>query len=299
VITLLSPLIGLSECGHPTPSFPLNELLRELGGAALEARHGECRIDAWTRVEWHGAYLSHQLLPRQQMPALAAGSVFKIQLPDGVQIQPAAMRAAERLSYGLRAEDGYGWISIRAAESLLHDPRFSEDSGCARRPEREPQKAVPGPRYALAKAILSRRLEEQYLAEALRDAGPRLEKGDGTDKLDRVTSHALHRLMSLVEKDWSDLESIKETARRQFESCLVWRHGEPQTLLDYVRDERENDFVRWAADAYRGWELILPEGNPLLDSRDRQQHIKAYRRLYLQALTWQKRNPGGRNGANR
>src|SRR5262249_21731765 len=111
---LLSPLLTVNANGHPIAELPLNQL-RTVSGLDIKDEY-----IAFTREEWIGGYLTHQRLPRQQLPSIAAGSIFQLQLAK--PYQPEELRAAtERVakaSFGLRIEQGYGRMTLLPASGL-------------------------------------------------------------------------------------------------------------------------------------------------------------------------------------
>lgn len=86
VVTLLTPLVNVNQFGHPAPEFPIAEIGAALGDASARVEQ------QFVRVEWVAGYLSHQGLPRHQMPALAAGSVFVLTLANPGQFADAGRR---------------------------------------------------------------------------------------------------------------------------------------------------------------------------------------------------------------
>ncbi len=77
IITTLSPLLTVNDHGHPEARFPKRELAKALGLDTTEPTLW-C---SYTRTEVIGGYNAHLRLPRQQWPAIAAGSVFVFKRP--------------------------------------------------------------------------------------------------------------------------------------------------------------------------------------------------------------------------
>jgi hypothetical protein len=257
-LTLVTPVIALSrENGHPEARFPLEQLaLRlKLAGDALDKKVER----QFARVEWQGAYLSHLRLPRQQMPALAAGSVLVIELP--VAIDRAAIEAAVARPFGLRTEDGYGRVSLRMnSEDRVvsdvddmgedyhdyssHEPeydarlRFSNgDEAALPIPGRlsESIERDAGPRRAFALALLRDRVERAALALAAGDVASAANNRGG-EALRAISNHLLARLARMLRTtsldefahrlrrpEPSDRGSgaLREAARKQLERCRI------------------------------------------------------------------------------
>lgn len=102
VVTLLSDLIGYNEAGHPAPEFPMEEL-----ESALNVKVDRAEVVAYVRTDWQSGYFSHQRLPRQQTPTLAAGSVFVLPL-----VTASAVSCEGPLALGNRTEEGFGQVAV-------------------------------------------------------------------------------------------------------------------------------------------------------------------------------------------
>jgi CRISPR-associated protein Csx10 len=178
-VTLLSPMLSRNTNGHPAARFPIEDLARELGGVQLTI------VKSFTRTGTQGGYLSHQRLPREQVPALLPGSVFVIE--SGGNIPAALLNSVAGRSWGMRTEDGFGRIAISAM------PGVNPSIGAAARPNVTVSPFAPGdatkPQYQLAVALFQRRVSERAVLEALKHAG---------GKFDATTNHLLARLASLV-----------------------------------------------------------------------------------------------------
>jgi hypothetical protein len=201
MVRLLSPLIALNECGHPVAEFPKEEF----HPAARELR-------AFTRREFAGGYLSHQNLPRQQMPALAPGSTIVLEVPADCDLQ-----AAVRRSYGLRTEDGFGRIAIYAVQ-------VKGSSGIWDEEEQGRYSAGPVADPLLAKLFL-RKAEEQ----ALRDA---YSKAASARNLPALRAHFAYRLIQALEQPGGE-----GLAALVAEMKKAGRTGAKQ--LDGVRQDKE------------------------------------------------------------
>ncbi len=240
VVRLLAPMIAVNEHGHPLTTFPVEEF--------EEAQRPKIR-DAFVRREWHGGYLSHQNLPRQQMPALAPGSTFVLDVPDGFDCDEA-----ERRGYGLRTEEGFGRIKIYR----LQLPRELWEQPARRVSLR---RAPAGPLSDLALGVLKRRVYD-HLRVAAGNYKAR--------NLGGIRRHLLHRLVSVLESGPDGLERLvreldraRETARKQLDFCRI----ENETLGEYLRRVAKNwetEFarrVRNAATIHPDWFQVV--GDPV------------------------------------
>ena len=106
IITTLSPLLTANDNGHPDASFPVTELAEvlkwNLSALTLSS--------SYTRTEMIGGYHAHLRLPRQQVPAIAAGSVFVFKLEEN--LTEADLSQLEQGGLGLRKGEGYGRIAV-------------------------------------------------------------------------------------------------------------------------------------------------------------------------------------------
>jgi CRISPR-associated protein Csx10 len=235
-IRLVTPLIGVNENGHPSPAFDLDELG---GGLELKA--------SFTRTAWTGGYLGHQRLPRRQVPALAAGSVFVVagELPDP--------EAAQRRSYGLRTEEGFGRISI----APLFPPRRPFNQARDIRREAAVKRVTPNHNQAwnLLRTILAERARDQVRSFG---AGvPNQFSG-----IESVNPHLIYRLIRTLESApgdrlaalIADVKSARKKAARQLDACRIAN----ETLAEYlVRMAGNPRFDRIQAGLFRAdWDQI-------------------------------------------
>ena len=125
IVTTLSPLLAANDRGHPVPNFPKHELAKLL---CLDTNDLELSC-SYTRTDLVSGYDSHLRLPRQQWPAIAAGSVFVFALKQELT-EACKKRLVELESdgLGLRKGEGYGRIAINrlklthTIETQLDDP---------------------------------------------------------------------------------------------------------------------------------------------------------------------------------
>lgn len=272
VVILLSPLLARNEAGHPVPEFPVRELALALGlpGAdGLEPKEG------FVRTIWVAGYLAHQRLPRQQVPALAPGSVFVFEANK--TIGPSELQAAQCRSYGMRQEDGFGRIAIFAQRSLTPSPLLP-----LRQPDKlelPPFSGEDDPARQLALRIFRQKVAERAAAEALKEASLL------SDRATRASNHVLARVAGLVARTKLDelpeiLDKFRDKARGQLEDVRCAGHS----LWDVLRfqkpdgcngnwEEVYRHFVQqeWSAASRQGekadWQRLFgQEASPSIES---------------------------------
>ena len=112
IITTLSPLLTVNNNGHPNAHFPEKEMAEALGLNASELTLSS----SYTRTELVGGYHAHLRLPRQQWPAIAAGSVFVFKLAQ--KLTKEKLLQLEHDGLGIRKAEGYGRLAINRQGSL-------------------------------------------------------------------------------------------------------------------------------------------------------------------------------------
>lgn len=187
---LESPLIAVNENGHPSPRFPEEELGERLCGAEVAVER------SIVRVSWQGAYLAHQKLPRQQMPALAAGSVFILSLTPPCSTQALGNAALE--GFGLRVEDGFGRVRFEPIDPSRDDGQTGFemyfDKEVAPKPEKDKDvklEASDDPRRKLATDLL----RDQVMDRASQLG---LEHSRNCEMSDSLTPHLVARLQQML-----------------------------------------------------------------------------------------------------
>jgi hypothetical protein len=244
-VILLSPLLAQNEAGHPEAKFPTHELAEALGLATGSGVHSNSQIKhelaealglatgvslelkaSFVRTVWTSGYLGHQRLPRQQVPAIAAGSVFVFK-----STKPLSSRALQNAlcrSYGMRQEDGFGRLSIFSIDTLCKNPNLPLCS--SKSPDCPSFNGNNDPARHLALHIFRRKVAEQAALEALQAA----------DKLSRqvgkVSNHVLSRVAGLVARTDlnelpTELEKFREKARGQLEAV----RSQDDSLWDRLR----------------------------------------------------------------
>ena len=109
IITTLSPLLAVNDYGHPEARFPVHELadILDLKACQLTLSH------SYTRPEVIGGWHTHLRLPRQQWPAITAGSVFIFNISAVQQhITENHLLQLEHNGLGLRKGEGYGRVAV-------------------------------------------------------------------------------------------------------------------------------------------------------------------------------------------
>jgi hypothetical protein len=276
IVQLLSPMTSVNESGHPVAEFPLEQLEK-----ALDCSFPRDKIWAYVRTGWHGGYLSHQRLPRQQAPVLTAGSVFVLEAGSPVSVQ--RLQAAEWQSYGLRTEEGFG--RIRLAASVPENPKF-EPAGREVLSFHVAAKDAGPPVEAFAKAIFRRRV-----LTAAAEGGAKW----GQERArENMSNHVLNRVLFLVDKYGVpnaaiELEKMKEPAKKQLGDL----HGE---LVKFCKDW-EDLAKKLAASVYRSkasaWNDVFPlwANNIPVDPELGKELVVRYLRQCLRRLLWRQRRP--------
>jgi CRISPR-associated protein Csx10 len=204
-VVLDSPLIALNPAtGHPTPRFPIEELQAALGCETLKI------VRQYVRTEWQGGYLSHQQLPRQQLPALATGSVFVL---EGQHVTSEQLTAAAQRSYGLRREQGYGAIRILPGSSVTQQTIATH--------ELDVGDSVQKP--AGAAAVLAEKLFRENVQQTTRHEAFQKARHESANL---PAKHLLHRLRGMVlaqsEAEFqTSIGELRERAKRQLDRCRI------------------------------------------------------------------------------
>ena len=94
--------------------FPKCELAKK-----LEVDEKDLKLlSSYTRTELIGGYHTHLSLPRQQSPAIAAGSVFVFKFKGTQNFDENRLLQLEQDGMGLRKGEGYGRIAVNRQDSL-------------------------------------------------------------------------------------------------------------------------------------------------------------------------------------
>lgn len=213
-VVLTAPLIGRNEHGHSVPEFPVSDFATNLG-----LSRDKIEIEkSFLRLERVSGYLSHQRLARQQETALAAGTTFLVKVRE----QPASgkFNDAQKASYGVRIEDGFGRIAIRTPLEAGFTLRSEQ-----RTPPPSPDLTAGAPQAALAKGIFGR----QFLSRAAHSGLAQ------ETTLGNATSSLLNRILRLVETvGLDDLASNIGQLRKPARERLANTRIGGVSFLDYV-----------------------------------------------------------------
>lgn len=226
-VIALSPVISVNENGHPVPRFPVEELALELGISTSFSN--QLVLTEFCRSEWQGGYLSHQRLPRLQVPAWSAGSVLVLCAPQGSPIPVSRIRRAELRSYGLRQEQGFGRVRIL--------PRAQVATGFLEeyvKPVTVPV-AIPateGVEKDIALRLYVHQVELELLRSALRDAPTRVS----------APKSVLHRVRAMLatqeeEQFRRSVQDLRKRARAKLETIRLLKlpvNASPSTSPENV-----------------------------------------------------------------
>ncbi len=169
VVTALSPLLTVNEHGHPEACFPEREMATILG---LNTSKDKLTLSrSYTRSELVSGYSAHLRLPRQQWPAIAAGSVFVFDIKN-VQsdITEGKFLELEHNGLGLRKGEGYGRIAVdhlkvdlTKEEILLDDP---EHQGYRTKPSESIPEKVQELLWSITKTRCLAEIRQRAMAAA-------------------------------------------------------------------------------------------------------------------------------------
>ena len=162
VITTLSPLLRINAQGHPDTGFPEDELAKVLGLKACDLKLS-C---SYTRTEVIGGYHTHLRLPRQQWPAIDAGSVFVFclkEMPDEERLLKL-----EQEGLGIQKGEGYGRVAVNRQGWL--DLNYKKEQPIGSRVER-PGTQVPSAVHDLLCNVARNRCLSEMQWRAIAAAG--------------------------------------------------------------------------------------------------------------------------------
>ena len=164
IITTLSPLLAVNDNGHPDARFPIRELAEVLGIKPCELKLS----GSYTRTELISGYHSHLRLPRQQLPGIAAGSVFVFNTED-VQdrINEKSLSQLEHDGLGLRKGEGYGRVAINRQDKLKLETETQLDD----RGSYAPNGQIPHEIRNILEGVVLRRCLAEMQSLAMRAVG--------------------------------------------------------------------------------------------------------------------------------
>ncbi len=239
IVTTLSQLLVVNDNGHPDSCFPKQELAKLLSLNADDLK----LLRSYTRTELVGGYNAHLRLPRQQWPAIAAGSVFVFELKQELkEIDKKRLVELEYDGLGLRKGEGYGRIAINrfkltnTMETQLDDPN-NQDS-----PPVPGGSEIPACVQALLKEIARTRCLAEMQQGAMNIATIR-------GAIQEIPSNALlGRLRFFLQQDVpiDTLNDLRRQAKEGLTNCrITLRSGMPwfprsTTLYDLFK-------IAWSA----------------------------------------------------
>jgi CRISPR-associated protein Csx10 len=299
LVCVLSPTITLNSSGHPVAEFPVTQFqtVSRLQVSSVKT--------TFARAAWSSSYLTHQRLPRQQLPCIEPGSIFHLQLARTYTADElkAAVSHVAAASFGLRTEQGNGRLMLLPLSNFEGDITFTNRQEQASGP-------FPCPRgssqWNLAQRVYSRRLEAAVITDAFAVAS------DHRTHVQSLTPSLLLRLAELVETDCQGLRSklslFRQRARDRFTACTIHRkpflrhtpstngHSSAQTLDELICDLAENskDYYRILLSACfnpQGWNKIFGPQDPLQsDTAICDKLIRLYITTVLNGIAWKLRD---------
>lgn len=214
IITTLSPLLAVNDCGHPDTRFPERELVEALGIETSELTLSS----SYARTEMIGGYHTHLRLPRQQWPAIAAGSVFVFDLAQGLnnECEERLMRL-EHNGLGLRKGEGYGRIAVNRQNELeLTGSEETQLDGSDNQNVNSPESEIPQNLQSLLQGVVKTR----SLAEM---QGWAREMTFGQRIKNLPTNSLLGRLRLFLQQDApvENLNNLRGPAAEGLSSCRI------------------------------------------------------------------------------
>ena len=207
VITSLSPLLTVNNHGHPEACFPEAELMQSIRRHVSKAELTLCR--SYTQTEVVGGYYTHLRLPRQQWPAIAAGSVFVFK--PSQDLSEDCLLQLEHEGLGIRKGEGYGRIAVNRLK-LTNPDEIELDNLKRQPPPEEPNINV---HKLLHGVILARCLAEiRQLAIT------------AAQKAENIPSNALlGRVRLFLQQDpcvaVESLEHLRDLSKKRLKKCEI------------------------------------------------------------------------------
>jgi len=229
VLTLTSPLIPYPDTGSSGRLlFPFGELAAALNAAGLAVEAVELQLDCRTFAApaLIGGYSGVWGMPRPQVAALAAGSVFALAL-DGRRLEPEALQATEQQALGQRGVEGFGrfvlnWHGERGAYTVQKWEQRKQPAA----PKSPPPDTFRHVTLEVARSWAREQVQAEARAAA-REARPG--KAPSPALLRRVAD-LLRTLDAANAPDLrARLTALRERARGQLEDC---RFGDGQSLSE-------------------------------------------------------------------
>ena len=287
-VTLLSPLVGRNQWGHPAPCFPTAELEGALNAKVKLKKSA-------VRTNWQGGYLSHQLLPVQQTQVLSPGSVLIFELDR--KVTAAERETAERRSYGGRIDEGFGRIAITVAPRPLGETELFKGAKTTTPAARQVKLNSGDAAWPIGLKLFRMAVDREA-------TGLAYQQKILSTRMERVSPSLLYRVMAALEAGGVDglprwMGRLRATARTQLEGGRVCpSDGTEQTLADFLKAECADEpgqgwrrrAQRMSKSAAKKWEDVFDSGtNPMDVERDGKELVRHYLLRYLSALAGQKR----------
>lgn len=210
IITTLSPVLAVNDKGHPDVSFPLRELMDLLDLKTDDALE---LTASYTRTEMVGGYHTHLRLPRQQHPAIAAGSVFVFKLKQELSGKgKEGFIKLEKDGIGIRKGEGYGRIAVNRQHDLRLTGRI-ETSFDEKRPEPPTAEDVPQEIQSLLQGIV-----EKHCASTMQQYARDIAEDMPKNKI--PNNSLLGRLRLFIQQDTLK-ESLEELRGKRAEEKLT------------------------------------------------------------------------------
>ncbi len=209
IITTLSPLLAINDNGLPDTRFPKRELAEVLG---LDMSNLPLSR-SYTRTEVLGGYHAHLRLPRQQWPAISAGSVFVFCIKKA--LDEDRLLQLEHDGLGGRKGEGYGRIAVNRQKDLgLTDCEESRLDD----PERQDHPNAPAEVPQNIQELLRGVVRMRCLAEMRRRAM------DVTRAAKNIPSNALLGRLRLFLQQGAlveNLENLRDPAKKGLTDCRI------------------------------------------------------------------------------
>ena len=271
IVRLRTPMICRNKDGHPVAEFRLDKFIP---GAVKKI------TKSFTRREFQGGYFSHQNLPKEQVPSLAAGSTFTIQVTG---LQQEELEKAVRRSYGQRTEEGFGRIDvypILASESI----NWWADEDIA------PLDAITQPAVrAVAILVLKKQIERRVSVRART-----LAEKHATGRVEKIRPHLVHRLIKELDgpNGLAALKQLLHTAHKAASKQLDGVRVENLTLREFLEKVISDPVERFKKEIANGgedrhWQTLLGNTPAEVFQSDRQfveSVVHVYLVRYLAAL---------------
>ena len=220
IITTLSPLLTVNDCGHSDVNFPVQEL-----ATVLELNASEITLSSsYTRTGVISGYNSHLCLPKQQLPTIDAGSVFKFKLPETLNgMDQIRLLKLEQNGLGLRKNEGYGRIAVnRQDDSILTKETQLDDPEQQKRKRRDaPDGPITGEIQELLEGVVLRRCLAEMQAFAIKAANLIVEEIPFKPSNQLPSNALLGQFQVFLQRDSFDNNSFINLAEEKFTKSKI------------------------------------------------------------------------------